>query len=401
MALPIQLDLSQGLASLGGEPHVFHCHHYNCYLQKAVQDQSALLDARALLVHPAAEVVHAQLQALRADRAMAEEIFRTFGFGVIDLARLGPQGGKVALSSSHYAQGWLSRFGRSSHPVCFFPAGFAEGVARHLFGGAFTATETACVARGDARCEIAVSPGGAPLAASPGMGRLASFGPRPPKAQATSVEEGPIVQACAGLPLAGDAEGMVHAFGVSLTRHYANYYNLLSYRFDRAMYETAGEMAAMAARLEMIEAGRVCAFNTFGGIMESAEWDALIRPQCKTREDWVYGMVAVVNALGWGRWSVADLRPGERLEVVVDGSYESNGYLAGFEVPSDSPRCYLVTGGVAGLMNLVYNADISQRPDLTPEFYQRTFQSAGVFMSREVECRAQGARACRVVAERL
>lgn len=401
MALPIQLDPSHGLATLGGEPHVFHCHHYNCYLQKAVQDQSALLDTRALLVHPAAEVVFSQLQVLGADRAMAEEIFRTLGFGVIALSRLGPKGGPVALASSHYAQGWLSRFGRSSTPVCHFAAGFAEASARHLFGGAFTATETRCVARGDAHCEISVSPGGAPLASSPGLGRLASFGPRPPKAQATAVNEAAIIQACAGLPLAGDLEGRVNAFGVSLTRHYANYYNLLSYRFDRAMFETAGEVAALAARLELIEAGRVCAFNTFGGIMESAEWEALVRPQCKTPEDWVYGMVAVVNALGWGRWSIADLRPGERLEMVVDGSYESNGYLASFEAPSDSPRCYLVTGGVAGLMNLIYNADISQRPDLTPDFYQQTFQSAGVFVSREVECRAQGAKACRVVAERL
>ncbi len=26
--------------------------------------------------------------------------------------------------------------------------------------------------------------------------------------------------------------------------------------------------------------------------MESAEWEGLIKPQCKTTEDWVYGMVS-------------------------------------------------------------------------------------------------------------
>ena len=132
-----------------------------------------------------------------------------------------------------------------------------------------------------------------------------SFGARPPAATQTSVNEGAIIQACGGLPLAATAEGLVHAFGVCLTRHYSNYYNLLSFRFDQTMESAVGEAAAMAARLLLVEAGHVCAFHTFGGIMESAEWEALIKPQCKTREDWVYGMVSVVNALGWGRWSIA------------------------------------------------------------------------------------------------
>ena len=399
VALPIKLDMSHGLAELGGEPHVFHCHHYNCFLQKVVEDQSNIVDSRALLTRPAVEVVMSELQRLGSDRAGVEEIFRTLGFGKLDLSGITAKGGTAKLSSSHYAMGWLSKFGKSTSTVCHFAAGFAEAAARHLFRTPFAATETKCTARGDAHCEISIVPGGVELGASPGMGALATFGPRPAFATQTSIDEGAIIQACAGLPLSGDAEGLVHAFGVSLTRHYANYYNLLSFRFVRAM-EKVGEVEAMAAQMQLVEAGRVCAFNTFGGIMESAEWEGLIKPQCKTREDWAFGMVAVVNALGWGRWSIAELKPGSRLELVVDGSYESNGYVSAFG-HSKHPRCYLATGGAAGLMNLIYNADITQRPDLTPEFYEKTFQSAGVFVSREVECRAQGASACRFVAERL
>lgn len=148
------------------------------------------------------------------------------------------------------------------------------------------------------------------------------------------------------------------------------------------------------------EAGQVCAFHTFGGIMESAEWEGLIKPQCKTTEDWVYGMVSVVNALGWGRWSVAALDPGQRLELVIDGSYESNGYLAAFGT-SNTPRCYLGTGGTSGLMNLIYHAGIQSRPALTPAFYEKTFNEGRFFVAREVECRAMGASQCRFVSERL
>jgi hypothetical protein len=378
MPIPVKIDTDRALASIGGEPHVFHCHHYNCFLQKSVLDHAGLVDAEALLVRPAAEVVAAELSALSADRAMAEELFSTLGFGKLDLSALSAVGGKAQVKGSHYGQGWISKFGHADRPVCHFNAGFVEAAARHLFGAAFTARETRCL----------------------GKGEQTAFPPRPAGATKTSINEAAIVQACGGLPLGGDAEGNVHAFGVSLTRQYANYYNLLSYRFDRAMSEAAGEAAAEAARLLLVEAGRICAFHTFGGIMESAEWEALIKPQCRTREDWVYGMVAVVNALGWGRWSVAELIPGERLELVVDGSYESNGYLAAFG-HSDTPRCYLANGGAAGLMNLLYTADVTKRPDLTPEFYAETFQKPGYFVGEEVACRTQGAPACRFVASKL
>lgn len=400
MSIPVQIDASRGLAQIGGEPHVFHCHHYNCFLQKSVLDQAALVDAPALLTRPAVEVVLSELRQLKADLARAEELFQTLGFGKVDLSRLGSTGGTAVVSGSHYGQGWLSKFGASEKPVCFFNAGFVEAAARHLFGQAFTARESACIAAGAKHCSFEVVPGGFEPGPSVGMGKLAEFPARPAFATRTSINEAAIIEACAGLPLAGDAEGNVHAFGVSLTRHFANYYNQLSYRFDAAMEQAAGTAAAEAARLMLIEAGRVCAFHTFGGIMESAEWEALIKPQCKTREDWVYGMVAVVNALGWGRWSVAALDPGQSMELVVDGSYESNGYLASYGVGT-LPRCYLVAGGAAGLMNLVYNADITERPDLTPEFYERTFRSAGVFVSREVACRSAGAPSCRVKVERL
>jgi hypothetical protein len=396
----VHIDAVRGLASIGQEPHIFHCHHYNCFLQKSIMEMNTLFDTADLLTSAATAVTFAQFEVLSPDAALATELFSTLGFGVLDLSGVHEGGGRATLSASHYAMGWLSKFGRADGPVCFFPAGYVEGFARSTFRRPFTARETSCVARGDARCVIELTPGGRSVGISPGMGRLDELPARPKKATDTSVDEAAIVAACSQLPLAGNAEGKIDAFGVSLTRHYANYYNLISFRFDQQMMSLAGEAAALAARMLLVEAGHVCAFNTFGGIMESAEWDALIAPQCKTRQDWAYGLVSVVNALGWGRWSIAELDPGRRLEVVVDGSYESSGYL-GLYGTSTTPRCYLATGGTAGVMNLLYNADITQRPNLTPEFYAKTFKSGALFTATEVECRAMGASQCRFIAERL
>lgn len=399
MSIPVQGHPEAHLASIGGEPHVFHCHHYNCFLQKSVTDQGALFDVKTLLTQPAAEVVFAQLSVL--GTVDTDELHRQLGFGVLDSTKLTASGGFAVVKGSHYALGWLSKYDKAEAPVCFFAAGFIEAVARHRFKSQFEVTETACVASGASECRFEVKAGGrASLPISPGMGRRTPFPPRPAFATQTSVDEAAIVTACAGLPLGGTVEGKIDAFGVSLTRHYANYYNLLSFRFDQQMEDIAGPAAATAARLLLVEAGQVCAFHTFGGVMESAEWEGLIKPMIKTQEDWVYGMVSVINALGWGRWSVTNLVPGERLELQVDGSYESNGYLAAFGT-STSPRCYLATGGTSGLMNLIYHADIMSRPALTPAFYDKTFRDGRFFVAREVECRAMGAKACRFVAERM
>ncbi|MFT3711086.1 MAG: 4-vinyl reductase [Archangium sp.] len=399
MTIPVQAHPDKYLASIGGEPHVFHCHHYNCFLQRSIADQSALIDHRPLLTDAATEVVSAELSKI--GQANAEELFQHLGFGLLDTKGLSASGGFATVKASHYGLGWLSKFGKASEPVCFFAAGFVEATARQRFGANFTVKETACVASGAHECRFELKVGGrASLPAAPGMGAITPFTARSPFATKTSIDEPAIITACGGLPLGGTVEGKIDAFGVSLTRHYANYYNLISYRFDQQMEKAAGDAATAAARLLLVEAGQVCAFHTFGGIMESAEWEGLIKPMIKTTEDWVYGMVAVVNALGWGRWSVTGLEPGQRLELTVDGSYESNGYLAAFG-KSSTPRCYLATGGTSGLMNLVYHANIMGRPALTPELYEKTFRDGRFFVARETECRAMGASACKFVAERV
>ena len=45
---------------VGGEAMVGHCHHYNCFLQRSIQD-AEYIDSAPILVGAAAEVAFAQL----------------------------------------------------------------------------------------------------------------------------------------------------------------------------------------------------------------------------------------------------------------------------------------------------------------------------------------------------
>jgi hypothetical protein len=215
----------------------------------------------------------------------------------------------------------------------------------------------------------------------------------------TNVNEAAIVSALSQMPIFGNEQGSIPAFGVYLTRMYADYYNKISYRFERALEASFGAEGRGIAAPLLIEAGNNCAFHTFGGIMESDEWYGLIEPMCSNREDWVHGMVAVVNALGWGKWQVQDLVPNERLVIRILNSYESEGHLKHFGT-TDRACCYLATGGVSGIMNLLYQGDITTRPDLTPAYYAEVFGSQQSFGCIEHKCRSKGDAYCEFEATR-
>ncbi|MRG98015.1 4-vinyl reductase [Polyangium spumosum] len=160
-------DLERGVSTLGGRRLVFHCHHYNVFLQRTIED--ALQErAPGLLVAAGMEAARAMLQGLEAEAASASpaealrraaDTFAAQGFGRLDVGLLGAGGGEVTVAPSHYAVGWVSRWGKRPTPACFFVAGFLGGVvaaAYRLAPERITSRECTCVAAGDERCSFRV-----------------------------------------------------------------------------------------------------------------------------------------------------------------------------------------------------------------------------------------------------
>jgi hypothetical protein len=91
--------------------------------------------------------------------------------------------------------------------------------------------------------------GGDPFVLGRGPSNFTTFEPRgspellPIGQQAepeTPVNREGITQAVVGMPLAGNAQGMIPAFGVYLTRMYADYYNRISFAFERELIGVSG-----------------------------------------------------------------------------------------------------------------------------------------------------------------
>jgi hypothetical protein len=406
--IPTELRKQHGSFLSAGEPLVFHCHHYNVALQKTIEE-CLPDDCVPLLTDAATEVVAAQLahilasnpqlQGFAARLQLAAELSRIQGFGLLQIEG-DASGGRAVALRSHYSHGWLIKHGPRSQPTCWFHAGYLAAAFSAAAGtppGSFEAVEVECAAAHGKRCVFEIRKSSRPIRPSVGEGRLPQL-LAPPVGPTGNIQSQAITDAVLTLPLEGNEEGLIPAFGVYLTRHYANYYNRISYQFEQQLAQLDTSLLE-PARLALVEAGHRCAFNTFGGITQSAEWDGLILPMCRDRSDWFYGIVACVNAFGWGCWRPVELVPGERAVVDIFGSYESSGRLAMYG-QTDQGSCHLHNGGVAGLMNLLWVGDLTSRPVLDNAYYNSLYSASESFVGEEIRCRSRGDDRCTIVATR-
>lgn len=400
MNIPAVLDMDHRRCIVGKEPMIFHCHHYNTFLQRSIKDTKDYLDSSPFLIGAAEEVAYSQLTQIFSEQGLkdtqqrknlASELFKWAGFGLVDLNVLGEQGGTTSTVHEHYSMGWKVKWGKTDESVSYFASGWIAGALAAVYGkaqGSYSVIQTACTAKGDATNTfvLKLEKANYTLFKNAGVGTLSKHEIAP--VVANNVDYDGILAAVGTLPLIGNDEGTIPAFGVYLTRHYVNYYNRVSFELLHRMSEKFGAMGVEIAEPLLIEAGHVCAFNTFGGIMTSTEWDALIKPNLKNKEDWVHGIVAVVNALGWGRWQVTKVSPKEA-EFVIHDDYESVGYKAMYGT-SKNHISFLAQGGVTGIMNLVYVGDIASKPGLTEEFYRSKFTQEGNFKCEVLSSLAKG-----------
>jgi hypothetical protein len=138
-----------------------------------------------------------------------------------------------------------------------------------------------------------------------------------------------------------------------LANSYVNYYNDLSYGLINEVIKVAGEDMKPEAIGLLKHAALACGVNTLGGILNSAEWEAIITPMVESDKDNILGLVAVTNALGWGFWELIELDSGKKAVFHAKYPYEANGYKSKYGKSSDGV-CYMLQGVAAAMMELIF-----------------------------------------------
>ncbi len=176
-----------------------------------------------------------------------------------------------------------------------------------------------------------------------------------------------------------EEKGIIPLFGVYLSMISVQYYNRISYGFEKTI-----DNSDYAEKL-LVKAGQECGYATFHGVRSSREWVEVVKPMIEHTGDQIRCFVSVAIAFGWGNLMVQELVPDEKLVIRASDLYEAKGYLDAYG-QADAGKCYMLRGVTAAFMDLVYGGDY---PD-------GCFQYAAL----ETHCQAKGDPYCEFVAQK-
>lgn len=372
-------DLSKGLRIIGNQNTVIHCHHYNARVQATIESQKGI-DGKSIFRKAAEKVFSKQINSIVTSHptedkyALVEELYALSGYGKINF----PKDQLVIKAPfSHFVEGWQCGSLRRKGPVCTLTEGYITAALYVITGRHHEVKETACANDGHQNCQFEILPATELKLdlhenAGPEIIMPADFKEAP-----SNINKQAVIEAVSTLPVYGNIQGLIPAFNVYLASTPQEFYNTISYDFVREM-EKIGKLKI--AQSLLIEDAEFCALNTFSGIMCSDEWKGLIAPMLKDKKDSMFGLVAIANALGWGRIYIRSHIPAQHLELACYNGYEAYGYLKDLG-NSLTPQCLMLNGVSSGLMSLVYQ---------TGEFEDRI----GLYNTEETKCLTQGHDCC-------
>lgn len=404
---------SHDLSFFAGSCVVFHCHHFNVFFDQTIDDALGAERGTQLRTDAAHEAWYLLLSSLctrmgaddpGARLELAANVFSAAGHGRLSFDAAA-SGGSATGETLHYAVGWQDKYGsriRRQYAIDGFAAGFAAAaieVARGLDAGALVCSESSCVATGADQCTFTISPSSAPFAVTGrGVEAWRAVLPEP----STGLHEERVSAITNGLVdflgnVVGDDRGLVQAFGVLVTNHPADYYNHLSNRMLDITHRDKPQTLEVARSL-LQESGQVCGFHTFGGILASPEWEALVGAPSEPL-DIIVGGLAIARALGFGHWCLEEYEPDQRLVVTSPGTYES---VHNKVVIDDTrwPCSYLFQGGAVAMMQLAHRIVWQPRPTFSGSLYLKLRRDAP-WACEQTHCFARGDAHDRVVVTRV
>jgi len=368
---------------LAGSPVVGHCHHFNLFWDQTMDDalgEDAGRRVRTAAAHKSSYkflrgLVDAAGAVSPVERLhLAGAVFSAMGHGKLHLA-VGRSGGLVRGEQLHYGFGWREKYGKTltrSSPADAFATGFsaaATEVAYNLDPGSRSAHEERCVVDGSAGCSIRVSATASdpmiPLGVDPESARDVL----PPSFHGQYEDR--IAPMVSGLreflgSVSGDERGVIEAFGVLVTVHLADYYNHAAHDvLDEIARDKPGGVEAFRGLL--LEAGRSCAFHTFGGVLSSPEWEAMAGAPSGDPLEIVTGCVALARALGFGRWAIEEFEPDRRLVLTSPSTYES--LFSRLVAAQGCEAGGIFVGAGIGIMQLAHGVTWQPRPSIDAPLY--------------------------------
>jgi len=372
---------------------VYHCHHFNLFLDQTIDDALGPSDATILKVKVARSTAYQfisnLIQASQVETSMeklqlAIEYFGAMGHGKLSITG-NKDGGEAEGNFLHYSYTWLKKYGgriNRLNSVDAFAAGYSAAaleVAYDLPPGSLFAEETNCKVLKHDNCKIFIKKDAPNTSDYKFVTREQSE--ESAVTPCVSMFEESIAEIVHGLTeftadVVGDKErGLVETFGVFVTMQMPSYYNGISYETLRVCKDNQAILEALGELFK--ESGHVCVFYTLGGVLLSPEWEAMVGKPTGNSRELLISLTAICRAFGFGKWSIKEFVENERFVLESSSTYENcyySKYCKDFNIASD----YLVQGAALAFMVLIHKLDWDEPIDLTPELYDSLFKGDGL-----------------------
>ena len=402
---------------VASSPVVSHSHHFNLGFDQIIDDALGPVHGPQVRAESAYESCSLLLNGFISELPpttleerveIAASMFASMGLGSLDFEIAADGSGTVIGRHMHYGYLWREQIGRVSERTRTdggdaFAAEFIAATVEAAFGmptGSIQCSETACIAKGDGdECRFELTPSKEDKEAF-GVTRAdilevvpESFGALD-EIQLTDIA-GDLREFVVKATNA-DQRGLIASFGVYLTHHLANYYNLCANRmFDILAVERP--FALDIARELLRDCGHRDGYFTFGGLLRSDEWKALSIEGSGPRQT-IIGCLSIARAFGYGHWSLESYEPDQRLVLRSPSTYESS-YRKVAHQDGETGCCFTYQGAAMSMMDLAHRVIPGKGPSLTASGYRR-LRSGMPWKSSESHCVSAGHDMCRVIIER-
>ena len=349
---------------IGGENMVYHCHHYLTNLQRTVFD-AEYLDSTGMIVGCAADSIYYQLSNLcdglsvEDSKLLAQEMYKTFGNGLIDLSTMDENGLELSTTKSLISKAWDILFGESKKPVDCYTTGYLAAAYAVIYKKELkniNATQTECMTMGAKANVHIIKEGENNFTTYDKKGDYQFNTTAKPKSLWEGAEAVTTMFSNAHKNFIGNEEGLIPGFGVYVVNNQSDYINRVQFEFIKAVEEFAGEYGKTLGGELLMEAGAACGFFTLGGIMSSPEWEGAVKPLLKTKEDWIHAAIALTNNMGWGYQVVTELSQ-DKMIFRNYNDFEDMSYMRMYGKSSEFTH-WANSGGWSSAMPIIYNSDL-------------------------------------------
>jgi hypothetical protein len=292
-------------------------------------------------------------------KSVAQESYKVFGNGLIDLSAMDEHGVKLTTTKSILSKTWQMQFGKSKKPVDPYTAGFLAAAYAVIYQKELKdirVHQVTEMASGDAFNTYSIKIGEGNLTLYPPKSNIVFMQTPKPKSSWEHAETITKTFANAHKNFVGNEEGYIPGFGVYVVNNQSDYINRVQFEFLKAVENFAGDYGITLASELLMQAGLACGFFTLGGIMSSPEWEGAVKPYLKTKEDWAHAAIALTNNMGWGYQIITEISK-EKMIFRNYNDFEDLSYLKMYG-KSDTIVHTANSGGWSSLQVLLYESDL-------------------------------------------